>query len=240
MPRGYPDYQNPVNQVAGRLVDFAGIQTAILGLAPLDGLGRLVWHDRFQEGLSAWYAYQEGTGVAPAIAAGISEIPPSSCKLDVSAGGGLCNSIIIRSILFSDPVTFGVEFSVLYNQGPSLVTMSITRVKGGIGEGLAVSYVCNTGVIRVEGLGAPVTYKTLLPTIDARLWIPIKLVVNFDEAVGRRLVILMDTFPLDTIKLSSVADATAERITFKIKATATGLGSLAQYIGHVYLTADEP
>lgn len=54
MPRGYADYQNPVNQVAGRLVDFSGIQSAILGLAMLDGLGRLVWFDLFRNGLSAW------------------------------------------------------------------------------------------------------------------------------------------------------------------------------------------
>ena len=240
MPRGYPDYQNPVNQVAGRLVDFAGIQSSILGLATLDGLGRLVWHDQFHEGLSAWYISQAGTGLLPVIDDSISEVPPSCCKLDVSNASGLCSSTIARSILFADPSTVGVEFSVLYNQGVSSVTLSIARTRGALIESLALAYIPDTGVIRVSGAGVSKTFKTLPATIDARLWIPLKLVVDFEKITGRRLVILMDTFPLDDIPLTSAVAADAERVTVRIRAIATGAGSLAQYIGHVYFTGDEP
>jgi hypothetical protein len=240
MARGYPDYQNPVNQVAGRLVDFSGIQTAILGLATLDGLGRLVWFDRFHDGLSAWELAIKGVGVAPVITSSLSEIPPSCVKLGISAGGVGTASQILRSIQLTTPKTFGLEFSVLYNQGNARVIATVMMIIGGVYWSLNVMYEPMNGTIGILGGVPSLTYVTLAPGTLARLWIPIKLVLDLENGVGRRLVVGMDSFSLANIGIGSGAHPEVDQIYIGIEADSLGAGVLDQYIGHVYLTGDEP
>jgi hypothetical protein len=240
MARGYPDYQNPVNQVAGRLVDFAGIQTAQLGLSTLDGLGRLVWVDRFGEGLSAWETYTLGAGLVPVIDDAISEIPPSSGRLRIAGLALGATSGIRRSFQFTDPNKVGVEFSVLFNAGNCVVDLNITRVLDAVNSYLIVRYsplARTVQIIRGLDTWILVTYAAFTM---ARMWIPIKLVLDFENGVGRKLVIGCETFGLGAITLGGGAWADTDQLYIDISAVSYGVLATDQYIGHVYLTADEP
>ena len=83
MPRGGPDYGNPVNQQAVKTVDPGEITRARLNTDTLDGKGRMFWFDDFHSNLSAWNIGQGGAAKYPIIDVGLgtSEVPPSSLLL---------------------------------------------------------------------------------------------------------------------------------------------------------------
>lgn len=240
MPRGYPDYQNPVNQVAGRLVDFSSIVTAQLGLSTLDGLGRLVWWDTFHNTLSAWHASYAGSGHTPAIDTSLAEIPPSCVKFDVTNPIDICTSFINKQLLFTHPSTFGVDFSLLYNGGNSHIDVRMGRYYQGVNLGSGVRYKPLTGEVQVYNGSAYATVITLPKSSPTLLWLPLKLVADFDNQRLLRLCYLMDSISLVDIPLVPFATTECDQIVIDITAYGDGVGSLSQYVGHVYLTTDEP
>jgi len=240
MPRGYPDYQNPVNQVAGRLVDFSGIQTAQLGLSTLDGLGRLVWVDQFHEGLSAWELDQKVAGLDPEIVCTISENPPSCCKLGLAGAAAGSASALYRSFQFTDPKTAGLDFSILANAGNNAVAVDLALIKDGRYHAMEVQYTPIDGTITVAGAAAGPLILTMIPTLKTHLWISIKLVVDFENSRGLRVLLLGQSFSLVDYVVSDDALAEPDQVYIALSAQSNGAGSLNQYIGHVYLTADEP
>jgi hypothetical protein len=240
MARGYPDYQNPVNQVAGRLVDFSGIQSAILGLATLDGMGRLAWFDRFQDGVSAWETLSTLGASLPVISSEIAEIPPTCLRLRTDGAVINSESFVRRSCMFVSPSTVGLELSVLYNQGNDLILVYIFTVLSGNQANMGVLYRPSTGLIQLLHAGGATTFATLPAGVMARLWIPIKLVVDNVGGVGRRLTIGTQVWDLDGYVQNSGAMAECDQIYITISSVSQGAGSLDQYIGHVYLTLDEP
>ena len=240
MPRGYNDYQNPVNQVAGRLVDFAGIQTAQLGVCQLDGLGRLVWLDKFGEGLGGWQLYTLGAGIIPAVTSATAEIPPSCLILGVA--GGIAGDIsgLQRSFLFTQPWACGVDFAVLYNQGNNRLDMNLYSVRSLVLSWIRVRYIPNLGTISIMVAGGTTVYLTLTAAASDRLWIPIKLVADFEAGTGKRLVVGTQSISLVDIPITGGPTLEPDQLYMTINAEALGAGSLNQYVGHVYLTVDEP
>jgi len=240
MARGYPDYQNPVNQVAGRLVDFSGIQTAILGLATLDGLGRLVWFDKFHDGVSAWELLTQGGTIIPVINSAISEIPPSCLKFPVAGKPGGEGCSIMRGFQFTDPKTVGCETAFLFNRTDVLLLLIIYCIAHGTIRSMSVRYYALTGEIQLGHAGGWTTIVTLADSTFARLWIPIKLVVDFENGVGRRLLVGIDSFSIASYSTPSAASVDTDQIYIKVQDLNMGPGVIDQYLGHVYLTMDEP
>jgi len=54
MARGFPDYANPLYDIASLAFDLSSLETAQIGVSRLDGLGRLVWFDNFRGGIGGW------------------------------------------------------------------------------------------------------------------------------------------------------------------------------------------
>ena len=240
MARGYPDYQNPVNQIAGRLVDFSGIQTAILGLATLDGLGRLVWFDRFHEGVSAWELANAGAASLPDIYAAVSEIPPSCLRLRNAGAGAGDYSLIRRSFQFVNPLIWGLEWSVLRNSGNNWVAVQVTTVQSGFLRYMSVWYYPAARLIQLSHAGGQTTFVTLSATTMAGFWIPFKLVLDNVNGIGQRLVVGNQVFSITDYHQLTVATAVSDQLYVLLISRSQGAGSLDQYIGHVYLTLDEP
>lgn len=240
MPRGYADYQNPVNQVAGRLVDFSGIQAAQLGLATLDGLGRLVWYDRFHEGISAWSLSHVGAAANPAIDTAISEIPPSSCKLGLTGAGFGEASLMTRALMFTTPHTFGIDFSILYNSSQTVVITTILAVISDKSYQALLVFDADTGKITLSTGHGAILYDTIPTTTVTHMWIPFKLVLDFENSRGLRLLIGMDNYSLVTQAMDPSPLVDADHVLISIEAASKAAGAVDQYIGHVYLTTDEP
>lgn len=66
-PMGFPDHGVPITQVAQITTDPGEIYTRLLGFAPTDGLGRVLFLDTFINGLAAWRIGNSGAGVLPAL-----------------------------------------------------------------------------------------------------------------------------------------------------------------------------
>jgi hypothetical protein len=240
MPRGYPDYQNPVNQVAGRRVDFSGIQTAQLGLATLDGLGRLVWYDLFHDGLGGWYTLAWGATCVPRISNAICEIPPSCMCIPIGGLGFFDTGGILRSFMFTNPKTIGCEMSFLFHSSDVYLRLGVYLNYGGIQQSLELSYWGSTGWIRLLHAGGFTTIYSLGTTAISRLWVPMKIVIDFEKGTGRRAVIGCESISLVQYNTITAPTLDTDQIYIQIFADRPLAGSLDQYIGHFYLTMDEP
>lgn len=240
MPRGYPDYQNPVNQVAGRLVDFAGIQSAILRLSTLDGLGRLVWAETFNEGSKAWAMSHTVSAEDPTITDTFAEVPP--CCLRMNTVGAIVGrySMAARSLMYTVPQSFGLEWSTLYNQGDNTMNVAASAVLAGIAYQTTVTYAPASGQIGIIVADGTHILDTIPPSSAIPLWIPFKVVLNFATPALMRLLVGIRVFSLVDYAYITGPSADADHIEIIFTSLSSGAGSLDQYIGHVYLTADEP
>lgn len=240
MPRGYPDYQNPVNQVAGRLVDFSGIQSAILGLATLDGLGRLLWFDTFRGGLGAWELVSGGPGADPSISDQHAEIPPTCLKLDLGAGGAGSSSQISRTFIYTRPSIFGVELGLLLQHKHDMLTVTVTSFFGGVILEAVLEYDQWSGVVTLNlGFGALPILTVSNPDLSVT-WLPLKLVLDFQNGVGRRLVVGSTVLSLADKTFNPGAGTGSDLVFMAIAGRGLATPSASQYVGHVYLTTDEP
>jgi hypothetical protein len=240
MARGYPDYQNPVNQVAGRLVDFSSIVTAQLGLASIDARGRLFWWDTFHEGLGAWVPTVGAGWFAPYITNAHAMVQPSCCCLPGDVGVGVGSSQIFRALQVASPNTTGVEFSFLAKQSPSAIAVQMAMVRSLVAYYMTFTYLQNTGDVWLSAFGGPYLIATLPVNVGNPQWTIAKLVINWPDMVGHHLLIGLDDYPLSAYVPDSVAVTNADCVYLIITGSTLNNLGLAQYLGHVYFTMDEP
>lgn len=146
----------------------------------------------------------------------------------------------MRSYQFLTPSKVGLEFSVLCNTGNNMVVAQVTTIQAGVFHNLEVYYMPALGTIILNYSGGTKTFVTLSASVMARLWIPIKLVVDNVTGYGHRLTIGTQVFSIVDYKQFTGAWAECDQIYIFIVSSPQGAGSLDQYIGHVYLTLDEP
>jgi hypothetical protein len=167
-------------------------------------------------------------------------VPPSCAELKVATGIDICTSYIQKELLFTHPATFGLDFSVLYNTADARIVASVARYYQGVNTGISVEYHAKNGTIRVIGEDGYHDIMTLPTSTPKLMWIPIKLVADFDNKTGLRLAVLMDSYSLVDILLFSTPTTQADAVAISIIAYGLSAASANQYIGHVLLTADEP
>lgn len=240
MPRGYPDYQNPVNQVAGRLVDFSSIVAAQLGIASLDGLGRMVWYDTFHNGMGAWEVSHGGSGVDATIDTSIAEIAPSSLVLTPGGVPAGSFSEAHRAVNYAVHDSIGVEYSMRYSSSEDELLFNLLAFLSDKSLGVGIYFYCKTGqIIYSYGLGTK-TLVTLPRPYLGYPWIQVKIVLDFKKGVAERMIIGNTNYDVSDLVIGSSPSAYMETVNLQFVALSLSATSEPQHVGHVYFTTDEP
>jgi hypothetical protein len=240
MARGYPDYQNPVNQVAGRLVDFSSIVTAQLGLASLDGLGRLFWWDTFAKTLSAWDLLPAEGDLTPVIDTDLSEIPPSCVKYPLEGGEAEGYSSIRRSFLLSNPNSVGVDCSFYGDGGTVYQYLQLSIYLNNYAHVVTLGYDQETGEVTLSTVDGDTLIYTFPSAPVGAVWIPFKLVVDCTQFLVTRALVGIHNFAPEDYTIPPLGTVSSDYIMITLGCIISGETPYDNYLGHVYVTTDEP
>ncbi len=205
MARGYPDYNNPLNNVGAVSFDIAELAARLGSISKINRLGNVIFQDDFSEGMSGWLVIQGVDAYAKCVTSPVYE-GVAAVKLGVSLSNGWgCN--ITKQVPLHDLGRYGIEkviafeptggngvilactlnpFTPSKNLVAILVINPITSdisIYTDIGGGIYGYLSLFTGLPRFNPLGAIVTYHH------------VKLVIDIQESTYVRLI--FDQYSID-------------------------------------------
>lgn len=240
MPRGLPDYYNPDTVVSQRLQSLDGVVAAQLGLSPIDNRGRLIWFDRFGDGLAAWILGSTGTGNNPVCSIAESEIPPASAYLQAAAAAPSGQSSMYRYMHVFGVSSMGLETSMLFNNTCGELYMGLSYDNSIHTYSAILYYYPGAHIFQIVDDVTNRTIKTMPTPSTTGFWVPIKIVADVESGKWVRAVIGMDQFDLSGYSLQSVGSVYSGRAGINLISIMTSGSGAATYLGHIYLTTDEP
>lgn len=269
MARGTPDGGYDPYAAASNVTDLGALANYLWGFSPIDGRGRIMFLDTFNNGLGGWSPTSGGAGSAdPALVTTFVFSPPNSVNLQCGTTGPVGNgfSQIDRSFHIGSQSRIGMEAGVfmgstapLNQPFPGAFDLTLAEfTPDGSTEILSVVRIERaSGAVKVWsdtrfGLGNQWFTVYTLPTslIDGSElnYLQIKVAVDFAEAqrIGTggymRLVIGQQTINLDAYPMARLAIVGSPGI-FDAILTAWADGTATHNIGrvgYVMLTGDEP
>jgi hypothetical protein len=240
MARGYPDYANPVYSIASKNLDFSVLNALLGGVATLDGRGRFYWWDNFREGISAWHTAKQNDGVAPVASTAWSEVPPASALLTCGTAAGAFSSIMTAQIVQPRNSPLGLEFSIYLSQGKFRLDayLLFNHPTDAYTAGFRFDFANNLIYIYLP------TGFTLLPgTPDIHTGgatIPIKFTADRDNYKYGRLLIGENEIDTSGYTLGALPPVANIYTSMQFNFNGSASDGTKLYIGHVYLTLDEP
>ncbi len=240
MARGLPDYYNPSTLVSQRIVDLAGVMSAVAKIPPLDGRGRLAYIDTFGEGPFGVQVQATGTGGVVGMDTVIAEIPPASLKAQPGTGGVNPRIIVSRSFLADTPSAMGIEVGVSSAAAVAQIQLAL-NYQGPVNAMTGDIYVhTGTGLIQIVHSGGTSTLTTKRVMDDPTEWVMLKLVIDFANSVFSRFLFGQTQYDLSAYTPVSAASTYPGKgdAVIRIK-NDNGVQSTVR-LGHLAITTDEP
>lgn len=240
MARGYPDYNNPVYSLASKNIDFGILALAQMGIASIDGRGRIVWFENWREGIYKWSLNNAGDAFPPRLTTTRSFIAPASCEFVYGTLAGVGEVGITRETTLYSPGRLGVEFSLsmsnlnndfrLYFRVGTLteIMLALLTIHSSTGDVIIQDDITDRTITNVLGQLGVVTF------------IPVKLVVDFITHSFVRLMIGELSFDLSQYVTWDLMPVSREFVSVGFDVLATGAVYTSDFLGHVIFTTDEP
>jgi hypothetical protein len=240
MPRGGPDYGNPVYQVASQQQDTGDLIVAARGINTCDGRGRLMYLDTFLDGLGAWRATQSGGASLAAVVTNVAEISPVCMLLNTFGGAVGDYSQIARSWRIAGIRHVGLELGIKYDGGMAdlIVSFQLRTL-----DGYAYGQMKLTNDGKLYLFNAAFAYQlvdTLAASGESNTWLPVKLVIGNDPLTYVRLIVGQREINISSVVIYTPVPSTIEDLYVAIQAINVSAGKSKIYIGHVLMTVDEP
>ncbi len=240
MGRGTPDYNRPEYTGAAQSVDLGQLLIANIGLPPLDGRGRLFMIETFNVNMGAWELYVIGDGSNPELSQAIAEKTPSSAKCDAGTLSLNGQSNMKHTFYLIDTLRIGVEAGILF-----YTAMATTRIQLSWYSGTTHywSYIKHTpadgklllftdgGEVEIADIGTPPT---------PYVWTPLKFVVDTATGGFVRAMVGMNEIDISAFTMASTPSVVLPSVTCIIGNTAYNDDGNVAYIGHVFITLDDP
>jgi hypothetical protein len=240
MPRGYPDYANPLYSLASRNIDFGILETMAIGISSLDGRGRVFWWENFREGIYGWKLTSSGNGSVPYIHTLQSLIPPVSARLPCGTVGGSGLSLMLRQIALSTSISMGLEFSYAWEKDAADVYGRLQYDTGGVAHLMSIQINTETGLIRHGAAGGFVDLVTLDTLDEPDRFVRFKIVGNFTTNMLERAIVGNVEYDLSAYTMGTAVPYLPGLVTVSFQATAQAAATPAVNLGHVIFTIDEP
>ena len=240
MARGYPDYANPVYSLASRNVDFALIETGLIGAPSLDGLGRNIWWENWREGIYAWEPLPNSGVRLPYVHTKRAFIPPCSCRLPAQPGGIGGASQIGRRGYFHNALALGLDWSVAYDFTNTYLNVILWYDTPDTSYVGTLQFKLDTGIVYINSGDLAPAIATVDAPSDPGSWLRMKLVINVQTGYYQRLLLGQVEYDLSSYPLRVLGVTDAGHYRVYLQARCDGGVAPTVDIGHVIYTIDEP
>jgi len=243
MARGYPDYNNPLYNIAARNLDLSSALLAMRGIQSVDGLGRMVYATTFADGLNDWKQY--ASGAAPVwYASGVEpEIAPV-CASTTTAPPTYASVAMWHHNALSDYTGIGVQLSVQHAANLAQLQVEIQLWSS---DGVYIRE--NLYKLLVRPANSDIQYKnshtsyTTVASLDRMTgythWNTIKMVIDPATQTFVRLRVNNQTYA-PNIQDNSALVIPPAIVLLGITAITPDSTARSQSVGHVLITYDEP
>jgi hypothetical protein len=240
MPRGYPDYANPLYSLASRNLDFGTLETASIGVPSVDGRGRILWWENWREGIYAWERLPTSGDRLAYIHTNKAFIPPACCRLPAQATGVTQASQIARRGYHNFAMSIGLEFSVSYDVEDAHVRVASWYDTLTDTYNAELKLETETDSIYLADGVAWNLITTVATPSDPETWLRIKMVINAQTGYYERLIVGQIEYDVSSIPLpiGSGVDPGHYRAIIQARCDTAPIPTID--IGHVIYTIDEP
>lgn len=240
MPRGLPDYYNPDTLVSQRLANVEEIVTALRGVPSLDNRGRTIFFDNFKDGVAAYYLTSGGDGSDAVADTSIAEVPPNSLYFECGTDAGSGSSTAWRIIRSIAAKKVGFEVSIGFTAALPDITCMLRYDDGDNQLEGRWELDGNNGIITVWDVNTPKVIATMTAEPGRTGWLPIKIVLDFENRVYTRCLVGLSSIDVSDYSLRSIATAYEGQLSLYLNGTAQDDATNEMYVGHIAITADEP
>lgn len=242
MARGTPDGRITDNQFAAQVSDVAHVNNMLWGFSPIDGQGRVIYFDTFNNGLMGWRLTATGGGSIPFISSPASHVfsPPNIVNLNpgITAND---TSNMIREMFAGKSTRLGLEVGYRFNSGCQIFTSLDYNPISGLPYFGRLMFSQSIGAWRVTGTSGSITFYTPgAPPAGLNMLIQTKIVMDFSTGKYVRAFIGDQDFDISTISMASSSSSYNGFMTTLISHFSQGAAALNCQMGYVLITKDEP
>lgn len=241
-PRGTPDGQAVTYETASQITDLGAHANYLWGFAPVDGRGRMVFLDTFNNGLGAWSIDPTNTtliGNDPADGRGYAFVPPYGVKFATGSSG---SATLTHNLILGRGGNYGIEcaipmrgenpeYNIFLNIRPFNLTNKIA--------GLIYSPVTNQWILYASPTNIVLTSMSGNGSNPSPYWIQVKVVGDWNTGKYKRAIIGDTQYDISAYTMitggTSINGLSQARLELYGKT-----GSVAGYLGYILVTRDEP
>lgn len=240
MPRGYPDYNNPVYSLAMKNIDFGALLVGTVGLVPCDGRGRLYFLDTWGEGTYAWTFDGNGINAAYSLITTTPEIPPVNVLLTGGTGVGTGTEYCDKRFRVSGSNRLGIETGFRFGGVSPAAEVWIINNINTIGYRAILRIDSTNGELSVNTPSGQTVFDTSLGLAGTTSFFPMKLVCDFSTGYYIRAIFGDSEYDLSGYQIATPSGITEKEVLFRAGVRSMGLGNSQLYLGHIFITYDEP
>lgn len=240
MPRGYPDYNNPVYSLAMKNIDFGALLVGTVGLVPCDGRGRLYFLDTWANGEYAWLLSGNGLNATHVLSTATPEIPPVSILMTAGIGSGTGTEFCDKRFRVSGSNRLGIEAGIrLAGNSPAAEVWIINNINT-TGYRAILRIDSTNGELSVNTPSGQTTFSVSTGLAGTTSFFPMKLVCDFSIGYYVRAIFGDNEYDLSGYQIATPSGITEKEVLFRGLARSMALGQGQIYLGHVFITYDEP
>jgi len=242
MPRGTPDGKAVTYETASQITDLGSHANYLWGFAPIDGRGRMVFLDTFNNGLGAWTIDNTNTSLIqndPADGRGYAFVPPYGVKFATGSSG---SAFLTRNLILGRGGNYGIEaaipmrgenpkYNVFLNIRPFNLTNKIA--------GLIYDPTVNQWKLYTAAGDINLTSMQGNGSNPSPYWVQVKVVGDWNTGKYKRAIIGDSQYDISSHTM--VTGGTSINGLSQARLEMYGVsGSVAGFVGYVLVTRDEP
>ena len=243
MPRGTPDGRIESQQFAAQVSDVAHVNNMLWGFSPINGTGRVLYFETFNNGLNGWGKTQTGAALVPALASPASYVysPPNCAVLN---SGVTANDLskIYREMYAGKSLRVSIEMGTNFSAGVQ-PRFSIDYKPIGYNPFFgAIRFSQSAGAWQVLTNGPTWNsfYVPGAPPGAQGMLIQIKLVMDFSTGNYVTAFIGDQDFDLSAYIMFTSSSAYTGLLIAEVRHDSKGAGATALQVGYVLVAKDEP
>lgn len=241
MTRGTPDGRIETQQFAAQVSDVAHVNNMLWGFSPIDGKGRVLYLDTFNNGLSGWRKDSSGAALDPyvSIPSDYAFSPPAVCLLDCGVTSGH-RSFLYRDIFAGKSERLGFEIGFKFTNSIIPQIELSYKLVAGTAYGASLGFSQTNGFYIEKTASFTKEYFYNPGSFSGGLLMQIKLVADFAAGKYVRAYIGDQDFDLSAFTLTAPSVSYAGYLAATIWNESKGAGATALALGYALITKDEP
>lgn len=242
MPRGTPDGRIVDTLLAGQVTDLGAVYSMLWGFSPIDGQGRVMYFDTFNNGLNGWVVANSGSGsVLPVLASPANYVfsPPNCVNLNAGVTSNSM-SYIYRELFAGKTTRLGIEIGFQLTSGMQpRISIDYNPISGSPFFGV-MAFSQSGGFWWVRTPGAVATSFYTPGAVVGAMMTQIKIVMDFSTGKYVRAFVGDQDFDLSAYSMDTSSSSYNGLAIAQAANISKGAGAGILQLGYVLVTKDEP